>query len=259
MRTRRRSRGFAGQPKVWDSELLRSWVSDNTSSVILLQGVGRRSEESRDVALDTIDLLKSENVPVVWHLAPSTATTTTTATTNTAPPPLKMTDLLRSWIRQLIEQYPEKFNDSSLNESKFSDCTCFNDWLRLFMAVLGHLPLVSLVIDGQGNTFGILDTVSQFWNVLTEQKCRTVVKIMILTYEDAGEGVPAVPSAPTVTYSTLKVASPTAQRSSRILLRAGRNRRAGMSRGTFNTGPDSLRPLVRQLTTTSEAETKAPP
>jgi hypothetical protein len=67
-RERRRARGGLVLPPIWATAELHEWISKPESTVLQLPASLRRIDESKDFALDMIQLLKSAGLPVIWHL-----------------------------------------------------------------------------------------------------------------------------------------------------------------------------------------------
>jgi hypothetical protein len=121
------------------------------------------------------------------------------------------------------------------------------------IAVAGHIPLLTLVVEAYGDTFNILGTIIQYWGLSKDQNCTTKIKIMALTYSDSSNCFPILPPTPMAAYSKISLRSHFSTPSSRILLRAGRLR-ARIARSKHDTGSDSLRPLIKQLVWTGGNE-----
>jgi len=53
---------------LWKLNIFRSWISYLGSVIVEVQGSRISPEASRDFALDIIELIKSVDVPIAWHL-----------------------------------------------------------------------------------------------------------------------------------------------------------------------------------------------
>jgi hypothetical protein len=241
MKDRRRARGGFVPDTIWASSQLREWISKPTSSILRIQGSLLRCEESRDIALDIIQLMKLTELPVIWYLSMSSNSLENSSMQ------ISIIDIFRSLIQQTINQITEISASWDLNDRRFQLCKSAEDWLHLFVAVLGQIPRISIIIDAHQGVANMLDTIGQFWDNVVEQKITTVVKILVLTYETAGGGhFPVIAAKYGSNASQFTLGSRPGIRTTRILLRAGRRRR-GTIRSTQSLGPEELKPFIQQL------------
>lgn len=242
MRDRRRARGSLTPPISWSSRQLREWISTPDSKVLRLQGSFLRTEQSKDLAIDLVELLRAMGLPVVWYLVD-------TATGELRCRSITPTVILRSLIKQTIDQHLDAANNWDLNEGHFAACKTEKDWLRLFVAVLAHVQKIVLVIDTQRTITGMMDMIAEFWREVNEQGIRTTVKILVLTYDNTSTALSVFPVLPTAT----KPAQPSprsSSRHSRVRSRFGGGRRSG-KRNESGEGPEDLKPFVLQLVNSS--------
>lgn len=238
MRDRRRARGAITPHGTWALLQLREWISKPESSLLQFQGSSLRSEQSRDFAIDLIQLVKSVKLPVIWFLAPTTATRTPS-----------IIDILRSLIQQITDQYLRNPDSCWLNDSHFKDCATENDWINLFVSVLGLVPSIIIVIDTHQDASEMVGTVCQFWRKMEQRSCTTVVKMLILTYGATNTALQQLPvlkaGIDPGRYKTA-IGMRTRPRQTRIVSRfQGRGDREGRSSQTL--GPETLKPFVLKL------------
>jgi hypothetical protein len=249
-RQRRRARGGSIPPGVWASQQLRDWLSDPGSALLQLRGSVFRAEQSRDLASDLIQLVQTTSLPVIWYL--SNASPTGWAR-------VSVINVLRSLIEQAMSQHPpaQGSREWNLNDMQFQNCKTDKDWLRLFVAVIHHIPKLVIVIDAhQEASDNLLDVMREFWDEMKDQNITTIVKILVLTY---GNGPAALLSEFPVFSATSKTGGRT-PRMSRAGARAGSARtsrvytaRVGALRSTMpSQGPEQLEPLVLQLASDGE-------
>ncbi len=241
MRDRRRARGALIPPTAWASQQLRDWISTPDSKVLQLQGSLLRAEQSRDVAIDLVQLLQATGLPVAWYLANNTGID------ESAHPSITPIDILRSLIEQTIDQHWDATKTWGLNASHFAGCKTERDWLRLFVAVLAHVQRLVLVIDTQRAISGMVDMIAEFWRDVNERGgIQTTVKILILTYESPSSALSGFPVLPAATTSGR--ASPrSSPRQSRVLSRFGGRRCRAPWTTHPSEGPEDLKPFVLQL------------
>ncbi|KAK4185153.1 hypothetical protein QBC35DRAFT_504382 [Podospora australis] len=247
MRDRRRARGNFLPSSIWTSQELRDWISSTDSALLQLPGLRLRAEQSRDIASELIQLLRSAGVPVVWYLGSNSPSVRR----------LSVIDILRSLVQQIVDQCVGETQTWHLNEADFAASRTEKDWLQLFVSVGAQVERITIVIDAhQDISDNVLDTAREFWDLMKEQKISTVVKVLVLTYGTSGQGTlngfPALPSAVSSSFDTtrgglrsspragLGSISPRSLRSYRALsARLGRSRVSSM-------GVESLKPLVAQ-------------
>lgn len=178
MRDRRRARGASGRSSLWLSTVLQKWASDPASSLLQVKGSVVTRDDSKDFALDLIRLAQSTNLPVVWAFGASTSSSSAS---------ISATDILKSLIQQVLYQRSETFaSDSSLSEEYFRRCTTVDDWLKLLITVMSATPRILIVLDANEHMAQAISELGQCWPELMTPNIRTVVKVMIVTYEGAG-------------------------------------------------------------------------
>ncbi|KAK3326322.1 hypothetical protein B0H66DRAFT_155779 [Apodospora peruviana] len=239
MRDRRRARGGFIPPPVWTSQKLRDWISSPESALLQLQGSLLCAEQSRDLAIDLVQLLQVAGLPVIWYLG-STSTPKETSDVVSA------VDILRSLIEQTIKQHAKATPNWNLNDSHFQACKTEKDWIRLLVAVLGHVQKMVLVIDVHHDAQGTLAIMKEFWDGMTEQGISTTVKILVLTYETPAMILDSFPVVPAAFESTGRMRNPRAslaRTSARFRNPRGRIQRVG----TSTRGPEDLKPFIMKL------------
>jgi len=234
MRDRRRARGALAPPAAWASRQLRDWISGPDSRILQLQGSFLRSEQSRDLAIDLVELLQTTGLPVIWYLA-NTAINDSAVTT---------IDILCSLIKQTISQNMDAAEAWGSIDSHFAACKTERDWLRLFVIVLAHVRRLVIIIDAQKAVSGMPGMVAEFWREVNKQHNQTTVKILVLTYEaptiTALSGFPVLPLA--AGYGRTRVSPGTYRTHSRFSAR-----RCRPPQNPRSTGPDDLKPFVLRL------------
>lgn len=236
MQDRRRARCLLQEHRVWTTKEVQDWLSTPKSSTMFLEGSGTAV---RDMALDLIRTVTSEGLSVIWYLASSSPDITTR---------VSVTDMLRSWIDQLITQHPDNFASTHLNERDFQSCDSLADWLSLFVAVLSHVPAIALVIDGRGRSPEIAEILLNFRRTAERLKCTTIIKIMVLADRDSRSTETGL-FAEFQSFTRVSASSSRATRpSSRELQRTSRARGIlPADRGGTSVGVDNLKTLARQL------------
>ncbi|KAG7292113.1 hypothetical protein NEMBOFW57_002146 [Staphylotrichum longicolle] len=200
-------------------------------------------EQTRDLASDLIQLLQSTDQPVVWYLSSTSSNGQATAS-------VSVTDIVRSLIEQTISQHQHAQGSQPwrLNDSHFQHCKTDRDWLRLFVAVLNHMPRLIIVIDAHQEAAGeVLGVVKDFWDDMKTQNVAAIVKVLVLTYGTESRAM--LGDFPVLAAAFAAPRSP--RRAS------GASRRAGLIRtgsrfqnartGTAAGGPEALKPFVLQL------------
>ncbi|KAK0634098.1 hypothetical protein B0T14DRAFT_86339 [Immersiella caudata] len=242
MRDRRRARGATIPPAAWESQQLRDWISMPGSKVLQLQGCSLRTEQSRDVAIDLVQLLQTMGLHVSWYLTSDTSTDKPTHPTTT---PI---DIIRSLIKQILDQHGDTAKSWGINDSHFADCQTKRDWLRLLVTVLSHVPKLVLVIDAQRATSGMADTIAEFWQEMKEQNIPTTVKILVLINESPASALGGFPVLPATTAPRFGL--PARPRSSpprsRVLSRFGISR-GRVPRAQLGEGLENFKPFVLRL------------
>lgn len=244
MRDRRRARGASIPPGIWASKHLQDWISNPESALLQVQGSILRAEQTRDLASDLIQLLQSTDQPVVWYLSSTSSPGQANASAS-----VSVTDIVRSLIEQTIRQHQHAQGSQPwrLNDSHFQHCKTDRDWLRLFVAVLNHMPRLIIVIDAHQEAAGeVLGVVKEFWDDMKTQNVDTIVKVLVLTYGTESRAM--LGDFPVLAAAFAAPRSP--RRAS------GSSRRAGLIRtgsrfqnartGTAG-GPEALKPFVLQL------------
>ena len=244
-RDKRRIRGAYPAQSAWSSAKLKDWISSPSSAMIRMRGSLILSDNSKSFAIDMIQLMQSVDYPVIWFLS-------SLAGRDAA---LSHTDIFRSLIQQVLERQPGCFTGSHLNDKNFEQCKTTGQWISLFVAVLGHLPRIVVVIDTNDRIPQMSLLVDEFLSELENQDVSTVVKVLILTY---GAPEPRV-SSPSTTSGL---------QASEVSL--NENRRPGTARATLSPaaklrsrpharrsdGPEILRPfLMRSMEPPSKATT----
>lgn len=172
MRDRRRARRRAPIESIWTSSNLQRWVSSSESALAHVNSSFIRKEVALDFTLDIIEMVKLTKTTVVWYLG-----------MDTHGRPISVPDVLRSLLRQVAEQIPEKMVKAGLSEEHFRTCETSDHWLRLLVSVVTPLPRLVLVIDARENSKAILSIVSRFKKEIEGQKARVVCKFLVLTCE----------------------------------------------------------------------------
>lgn len=239
MRDRRRARGGPGHSGVWTSNHLREWISQPESAILQLRGSYLRVEESRDVALDLLQLLKSVDLPVIWYMGSNYVTDEDT--TNAVP----VVDILRSLIKQTIEQHSNVMKNWTVNEAHFQACRTADDWLQLFIIMLSHIPRIVLVIDAHQKIADILGTVNQFWDAVKQKNVDTTIKILVLTYGATEGWLKSSPVLPTTVGDGRNSGGRPSARPTRVATRFP-SQRARMFR-SLQVGPEEFKPYVLKL------------
>ena len=243
MRDRRRARGGFGHPGVWTSAELREWISKPDSALLQLRGSLLRAEETRDIALDLVQLLRSVELPAIWYVG--TACSVESGPAKRVP----VADVLRSLIQQTIDQHTEVLQTWDINETRFQDCKSDRDWLRVFISVLSQIERIAIVVDAHQDVTEILGMISQFWDIASRDNIKTIVKILVLTYDASPELLGSFPLLPT----TSKVGSSRLARGPGALARPGRGNSRFLSqrRKTYRSlqiaGPEEFKPYVLQF------------
>jgi len=181
MRDRRRARRVGPPPSVWLSKTLGEWISASAASVLVLEGSFIRREDSRDFALDLIHLARSVQMPTVWVLGANM-------------PSLSAVDAIQSLIQQILDLHGERFTDSALSEQDFRSCNTTTDWIDLFITVVNHVPRCLLVVEAQDKSLQTVQMMEQFWGEVVKRRVKTVLKILLLTYQGTKTAV-AFPSS----------------------------------------------------------------
>ncbi|KAK3989041.1 hypothetical protein QBC44DRAFT_94922 [Cladorrhinum sp. PSN332] len=247
MKARRRARGATFSSTIWASEELRNWISGADSSLLQLQGLMLRAEQSRDIASDVIQLLQATGLPVIWYLS-SLSSFGRTSTS--------IVDIVRSFVQQAVHHDTQDKQAWRINETHFQTCKTEKDWLHLFVAVLSHFQKIIIVVDTQQEASNnLLEIVKTFWDEMKAQNIPTIVKILVLTYGTKSSAAlkefPIIPAICSDPHSARRFQGGRSRAgSSRRLPSRIQNTRAGAGRRSFREtgqGPELLKPFVTQF------------
>lgn len=122
-----------------NSKQLQTWGSNPHSSMVLVNGSFQTRHIARDFAVDIIDLLVEEKIPVIWALKPkSDQLQEYTAT-----------DVLKQLVSQVLRLNHALLNErsASLNAARFQSARTEQDWFNLLGSVLAGLPQVCIIVD----------------------------------------------------------------------------------------------------------------
>ncbi|KAM5353991.1 hypothetical protein ACJ41O_000641 [Fusarium nematophilum] len=185
VRDRRRVRGSPVSDQVWTSAKLRNWISQLGSALVQLQGSFITADASRDFALDMVELAKATGLPLAWYVGSRLPSTPLMD-------PMTVTQIWRSFVWQILEENTDSTSYRNLVESDFSSCSTEDDWIALLVAVLAEMPRVILVVDCHKEEHQIRDTVGKFWRIYREQKAKTTVKMLLLSYSSPRASMPVM-------------------------------------------------------------------
>lgn len=242
LRNRRRARNGSNPDaeKIWKSSKLQEWISEPRSALVQLGGSIIQTDISRDFGLDIVDLTKQTGLPVAWYLGSPLPSTDIKG-------PMKVNDILRSLVHQILHGYKERFADSHLEENDFASCSTDEDWIRLLVGVLSQLPRVAIIIDAHENTRHMLETVRKFWDALEESACTTVVKMLLLTYSLSGTFTPVFLNSERVLYHSMTLGQDRRPGMMRASLAGKVKVRRGIGAASVGSGPGDLRPYMARL------------
>ncbi len=226
IRDRRKSRGEGMAARsVWVSVQLRDWISAARPALVEVIGSRSFAEQSRDFALDMIQLAQSAELAVVWHLRPPSSMGSGTS--------MQARDVIRSLVRQTTASYHEQLSDSDLDERMIAMCATDEEWLSLFVHILSFLPRVAVVIDAYDNSHQMLSMVKDFWDILNRTQIDTVIKMLVLTYPTPGSDGLSMTKSSEVAYYKVNLGQDRKPGTSRISqLQRGRGSRQAASRGS---------------------------
>lgn len=95
------------------------------------------------------------------------------------------TELLKSLIQQAMHQLPEGVAGiPGLSEHSFQQCKISQDWLMIFQEVLAQIPRILIVLDATEQLASAVKEISTAWKGLLKQNSTTIVKLLVITYED---------------------------------------------------------------------------
>lgn len=234
MRDRRRARGRAFSEMMWTSPKVQQWVSSPDSALLRVEGSFDHKEAALDFALDMIEIVKVARVPTIWYLGMSTDDK-----------PASMTDVLRSLIRQLMDQAPDIVSKAGLTSDEGSRTRgSTEDWLRLFVAIGASLPRLVVFIDARKETDAVLGVVSRFKEELDRQNVSVVCKVAVLTCEVSPQMASDLSARWAGHYGELVVSGAGSSRRTRVSY-APRNRAHGsrVGRGAADDGRISFEKL----------------
>ncbi|KAF4459550.1 Nacht domain [Fusarium albosuccineum] len=222
VRDRRRARGHPVSDQLWTSIKLRNWISKPGSALVQVKGTLATADASRDFALDMIELAKAVGLPLAWCVSSQLPSTSSARS-------IKVEDIWRSLLWQVLEKNSDGSSYRNLAESDFASCSNEDDWITLLVAVLAEMSHVVLVIDCHQEERGIRETVGKFWRTVTEQKAKTTVKMLLLTYSNPGTSMPVILPSEDVQLYTVAL---------------GQDRRPGMARALLQGNPRGRRQVV---------------
>ncbi|KAH7140820.1 hypothetical protein EDB81DRAFT_885529 [Dactylonectria macrodidyma] len=237
MRNLERARGSSNWDDMWSSTKLRDWISQAGSAVVELQGLIAAPDASRHFAFDTIDLVKSTDLPLTWYVSSRVPSTSSKE-------PITATDIVRSLVQQLLSQNRDAFTNSNLTESEFASCSTEENWLHLLVAVLIEIPRVVVILDSHSVGRQILDAVRKFWRIIDERKKTTTIKMLLMTYPSPGELMPAILPNDDMASAFTLVLGPSRYPGSLMHGNARDQRRTLPRQGS---GPSQLKPFILQL------------
>lgn len=251
LRNRRRVRGEAvGLGGVWNSDMLKAWISQPGSALVDIQGSLISPEASCDFALDMIELAKSVSLPLASFLSHPLSRNKSGSAKVSAQ------DIVRSLIQQVLDQHANVFTSHDAGEDVLDACRGNVDWVRLFVAILGRIPRIILVIDTYDSPSQILELVAQFWSIVGEGRdhtTRTSIKMLLLTYPNPSGNRITTPidliNCQSATYFTISLNQHRSPGSARVSLQrnAVKPRRPPGHRQRKSAGPNQLRPLMLQF------------
>ena len=211
----------------WVSVQLRDWISAARSALVEVTGSRSLAEQSRDFALDMIQLAQSAKLPVVWHLRPPSSMGSGLS--------MLARDVIRSLVRQTMASYHEQLSDSGLDERTVAMCVTDEEWYRLFVHILSFLPRAVIVIDAYDSPHQILSMVQDLWDILNRAQIDTVIKILVLTYPTPGSAGLGMTKSSEVAYYKVNLGQDRKPGTNRISnLQRGRGSRQAASRGSSN-------------------------
>lgn len=237
MRDRRRARGRALFEAIWTSPKLQQWVSSPDPELLHVEGSHIRKEASLDFALDIVEIVKASKIPIVWYLGEGAEGQQVSAT-----------DILRSLVRQLIEQAVDAVSKAeSVREEAFRRSKSAEDWLRILVAVAASLRQLVVIVDARENTEAILNIVSRLKEELDGQKVGIVCKVIALTCELSPQVASSLSTRWVGHYGQLDIRETGSPRRTRVAY-SPRSRTLGSRSGrvTSNEGKLSFQQLWHQ-------------
>lgn len=243
LRNRRRARGTStlDPARVWKSVKLREWVSQPCSALLQLQGSVISADASRDFGLDIVDLTKQIGFPVAWYLGSPLPSTDIKKAMN-------VIDMLRSLVQQVLDDNRDEFLNSNLEEANFASCSTEEGWIRLFIGMISQLPRLVIIIDTHKDATHILGMIRKFWELVETMNCKTVVKMLLLTYSITGTAMPVFLTGDNVTYLHMSLDQDRRPGTMRISMYGkGKGRRVVQSSQRGGGGPHLLKPYMLRL------------
>ena len=184
MRYKNRSKPSTAPDPFWLTPKFQNWNNTKDSSLIMIKGNYASRLDVKDFCVDAIGLLRDSKVPVLWVLK---------SIEQDAVEAPSVTDFLKDLVFQAL-----RFNDALHSERSMAmTCTKFQraeteiQWLELLGSVLAGLPLVYIIIDVEAVSprlrnldaaFSWPTAFLGFFRVLANHGCKTVVKVVIVSY-----------------------------------------------------------------------------
>lgn len=181
-----------GTNKFWLSPKLTEWSSSKESSLTILKGNFPSRLVMQDFAVDIIQALGASDIPTAWALGNSNA--------SSAPNHISTTvDIAKYLTYQVLRMGGEGSTEKqlALRSSQFHTARTMKEWLGLLEHVCKNLGRrIYLVLDlstvrdplegAEGLEFILeLDRVLRQWNQQSTAKSTTILKVVLLVYEEA--------------------------------------------------------------------------
>jgi hypothetical protein len=140
--TRRRSRAGLGEEQNRRIQArLESWADGNQSSLLVVQGVTRAVADAKDLAFDTVGLIRESKVPVIWALPAELD----------AEDEISTVAVLKTLVLQTLQIHPGILANKSslLSSAAFRRATTESHWLDLLCIALSGVPRIFIVVDAE--------------------------------------------------------------------------------------------------------------
>ena len=187
MRNRNGSRLAPASEPFWLKPQFQTWKAARNSALIMIQGNHTSRFNVKDFCVNAISLLRDSKVPVLWALK--------NIEQNDVEAP-SASDLLKNLVSQALRLNDVLHSERSmaLNCAKFQRAESESQWLELLGSVLSGLPHVYIVIDIEAinprlrsldASFSWPIALLNFFQTLTNQGCKTVVKAILVSYSSS--------------------------------------------------------------------------
>ncbi|KAI1742632.1 hypothetical protein F4680DRAFT_411276 [Xylaria scruposa] len=174
----------------WVSDI-QEWGENRTSAQIFVQGSFKTRHVIRDFAADTIDLIKTAKIPVVWALDPRLGLP--------AENRFNTVDVLKYLACQVLQSNHSMLTErqASLNAARFQSAATDLEWLELLASVLQGMSQIYIIVDmdlverGGGTTTEWLQHFASISENLGLRNIHTIVKVAcVCTSRCVAESLP---------------------------------------------------------------------